>query len=245
MEQHLLKTCLCSILGFDIPESELDYLVLYLTAAIEKNREKVKLLIVSDKSVSSIYNLQQYLKYYIGERITEIETIPLYIFKQKQKEYISKYKLFITTEEELALKSKRFFLINQFIISDEIESIRKKIKDIEKVEADNNVKKMYDKYFKRELYEVGKDEEITLDKVLRRFKVNKDNKVSIESIGSKILCVTSHSRIKESSIKEVIVKNAFTYKRKQISKLLIVHYGGDEDMVKFFDLVKTILNSYI
>ncbi|CAG9704167.1 hypothetical protein [Clostridium neonatale] len=104
---------------------------------------------------------------------------------------------------------------------------------------------MYDKYFKRELYEVGKDEEITLDKVLRRFKVNKDNKVSIESIGSKILCVTSHSRIKESSIKEVIVKNAFTYKRKQISKLLIVHYGGDEDMVKFFDLVKTILNSYI
>ena len=104
---------------------------------------------------------------------------------------------------------------------------------------------MYDKYFKRELYEVGKDEEITLDKVLRRFKVNKDNKVSIESIGSKILCVTSHSRTKESSIKEVIVKNAFTYKRKQISRLLIVHYGGDEDMVKFFDLVKTILNSYI
>lgn len=245
LEQHLLKTCLCSILGFDIPESELDYLVLYLTAAIEKNREKVKLLLVSDKSASIIYNLQQYLKYYIGERITEIETIPLYIFKQKQNEYISKYKLFITTEEELALKSKRFFLINQFIISDEVESIRKKIKDIEKVEANNNVKKMYDRYFRREFYGFEKDEEITLDKVLRRFKVNKDNKVSIESIGSKILCVTSHSRTKESSIKEVIVKNAFTYKRKQISKLLIVHYGGNEDMVKFFDLVKTILNSYI
>ena len=225
LEQHLLKTCLCSILGFDIPESELDYLVLYLTAAIEKNREKVKLLLVSDKSASIIYNLQQYLMYYIGERITEIETIPLYIFKQKQNEYISKYKL--------------------FIILDEIESIRKKIKDIEKVEANNNVKKMYDRYFRREFYGVEKNEEITLDKVLRRFKVNKDNKVSIESIGSKILCVTSHSRTKESSIKEVIVKNAFTYKRKQISKLLIVHYGGDEDMVKFFDLVKTILNSYI
>lgn len=245
LEQHLLKTCLCSILGFDIPESESDYLILYLTAAIEKNREKVKLILVSDKSASIIYNLQQYLKYYVGEIITEIETIPLYIFKQKQKEYISKYKLFITTEEELALKSKRFFLINQFIISDEIESIRKKIKDIEKVEADNNVKEMYNKYFKRELYGGEKDEQITLEKILRRFKVNKDNKVSIESIGSKILCVTSHSRTKESSITEVIVKNTFTYKRKQISKLLIVHYGGDEDMVKFFDFVKTILNSYM
>lgn len=246
LEQHLLKTCLCPILGFDIPEAELDYLILYLNAAIEKNRRKIKILLVSDKSASSIYNLEQYLISYIGERIIEIKSIPVYIFEQKQEEYIFKYDLYITTEDELAFKSKIFWFINQFIIPDEIENIRKKINDMEKLSADDNSKKIFNKYFISVPYEIKEGKKITLENLLEKFKINKDDsKTSVESIGSKILCIISHSTEKENSIKEVILKNVFIYKGKQISKLLIVNYGGNEDMVQFFDLVKIILTSYV
>ena len=57
LEVHLIKTCLEPALFLRIPDAELGYVVLYVAAALQPFRERVKVLFVSNASVAIfIYN---------------------------------------------------------------------------------------------------------------------------------------------------------------------------------------------
>ncbi len=60
---------------------------------------------------------------------------------------------------------------------------------------------------------------------------------SIESIGSKVLYIISHDRSGKNLFHKIELEQAFQFGGKQITTIWLIHFGGDGDIVEFFDFV--------
>lgn len=146
LEMHLLRTCLSPVLNTEIPDAEMGYLVLYFASAIERNRRKPDILFISDQSASSIYNVQNKLKGFLGERISEITVIPEYLFEQRKERYCRNYQLRITSEKELVLKDASFTYLDLFADNEQIMRLGRNVDKLENnywKETEEKLRKKY------------------------------------------------------------------------------------------------------
>lgn len=244
MELHLLKTCLCQSLNIDIPDAELGYLILYLATAVESERKKIDALLVSDNSASSIYNLENKLKKSNGEQIGTITAIPMYLFENKSSEYKGETQLLLTTERELALVDKRFFYLDLFINNHQLSQLKKKTEEMLADWKVGRMKLQIEKYLKPGYKIKVSGECKSIKEMLENLDIPFEEKVtSIESIGSKVLYIISHDRSGKNLFHKIELEQPFQFGGKQITTIWLIHFGGDGDIVEFFDFVSAQITS--
>ncbi len=241
LEIHLLRTCLSPVLNTEIPDAEMGYLVLYFASAIERNRRKPDILFISDQSASSIYNVQNKLKGFLGERISEITVIPEYLFEQRREQYCRNYQLRITSEKELVLKDASFTYLDLFADNEQIMRLGRNVDKLENNYWKETEEKLRKKYgTKDSLYLI--EEVADLDALKKRIGYEyPEQKVSKETIGSSRLSMTDHEQDGRNKIYRIYLKKPFSYGGKQITEVIAAHYGGEGDMIEFFDYVKELL----
>ncbi len=241
LEIHLLRTCLSPVLNTEIPDAEMGYLVLYFASAIERNRRKPDILFISDQSASSIYNVQNKLKGFLGERISEITVIPEYLFEQRREQYCRNYQLRITSEKELVLKDASFTYLDLFADNEQIMRLGRNVDKLENNYWKETEEKLRKKYgTKDSLYLI--EEVADLDALKKRIGYEyPEQKVSKETIGGSRLSMTDHEQDGRNKIYRIYLKKPFSYGGKQITEVIAAHYGGEGDMIEFFDYVKELL----
>ncbi len=241
LEMHLLRTCLSPVLNTEIPDAEMGYLVLYFASAIERNRRKPDILFISDQSASSIYNVQNKLKGFLGERISEITVIPEYLFEQRKERYCRNYQLRITSEKELVLKDASFTYLDLFADNEQIMRLGRNVDKLENNYWKEKEEKLRKKYgTKDSLYLI--EEVADFDDLKKRIGYEyQEQKVSEETIGSNRLSMIDHEQDGRNKIYHIYLKKPFSYGGKQITEVIAAHYGGEGDMIEFFDYVKELL----
>ena len=241
LEMHLLRTCLSPVLNTEIPDAEMGYLVLYFASAIERNRRKPDILFISDQSASSIYNVQNKLKGFLGERISEITVIPEYLFEQRKERYCRNYQLRITSEKELVLKDASFTYLDLFADNEQIMRLGRNVDKLENNYWKEKEEKLRKKYgTKDSLYLI--EEVADFDDLKKRIGYEyQEQKVSEETIGSNRLSMIDHEQDGRNKIYRIYLKKPFSYGGKQITEVIAAHYGGEGDMIEFFDYVKELL----
>ncbi len=241
LEMHLLRTCLSPVLNTEIPDAEMGYLVLYFASAIERNRRKPDILFISDQSASSIYNVQNKLKGFLGERISEIAVIPEYLFEQRKERYCRNYQLRITSEKELVLKDASFTYLDLFADNEQIMRLGRNVDKLENNYWKEKEEKLRKKYgTKDSLYLI--EEVADFDDLKKRIGYEyQEQKVSEETIGSSRLSMIDHEQDGRNKIYRIYLKKPFSYGGKQITEVIAAHYGGEGDMIEFFDYVKELL----
>lgn len=241
LEMHLLRTCLSPVLNTEIPDAEMGYLVLYFASAIERNRRKPDILFISDQSASSIYNVQNKLKGFLGERISEITVIPEYLFEQRKERYCRNYQLRITSEKELVLKDASFTYLDLFADNEQIMRLGRNVDKLENNYWKETEEKLRKKYgTKDSLYLI--EEVADFDDLKKRIGYEyPEQKVSKETIGSSRLSMIDHEQDGRNKIYRIYLKKPFPYGGKQITEVIAAHYGGEGDMIEFFDYVKELL----
>ena len=241
LEMHLLRTCLSPVLNTEIPDAEMGYLVLYFASAIERNRRKPDILFISDQSASSIYNVQNKLKGFLGERISEITVIPEYLFEQRKERYCRNYQLRITSEKELVLKDASFTYLDLFADNEQIMRLGRNVDKLENNYWKEKEEKLRKKYgTKDSLYLI--EEVADFDDLKKRIGYEyQEQKVSKETIGSSRLSMIDHEQDGRNKIYRIYLKKPFPYGGKQITEVIAAHYGGEGDMIEFFDYVKELL----
>lgn len=246
LEVHLLKTCLCPMLGMEVPEAELGYLVLYVAAAIDECRWRPRVILVSDTGAGNLYYLKKKLLSYIGEKVKEIQTVPAYLFFQNQKKYLTPDLILMTTERGLAIQNKKFWMVDVFPVPEQLELIRHKMLILESENQEEKRKEMDQLYFYEEFAGNEEQKNTVLDVLLKTAGIDlEEPTVSIESIGENLLCIAAHLQSGQSIIRGFSMSSPISYQGKQITKVLIASYGGSEDIISFFDYYREILQNHI
>lgn len=246
LEMHLLKTCMCPVLGMDIPDAELGYIILYIALAINKCRRKLSVLLLSDADAGIIFYLKKQLSLYLSDMVKEIRVLPVYLFSQIQEQYQETDWILITTETQMAIQNKNFRLLNEFARPEEMEYLRKKVYTLCMERWNEKQKELRRKYISDSDKGHTPKKETELDSLMKMMKIDPASpNVSIESIGKHTLCIISHLKVGHSMIRCYPSNSAISYKGKKITEVLVANYGGEGDMIDFFDLFKEILGEYI
>lgn len=239
LELHLLRVCLCAAFDLDIPDAELGYMIPYLAEVIDRRRERPQILLVSDNSASVIFHMKSRIKNGLGDRIGEIRTVPRYVYEKKKEEYWKPYQLCLTTEHDQLLAETGFFYINPFAEQNLIRELSKKAEDMCR-EREKEREKVFQGccLVENRVYMLDVREE-SPESLLGQCGISLENKaVSMQSIDNNVLCIISHNKDGKNCLRKIPLKHAMIYKGKQISVVIYVHYGGEGDVIEFFDFVK-------
>lgn len=241
LEMHLLRTCLSPLLGLYIPDAEMGYLVLYLASEIDRLHWKPDVLFVSDSSASGIYNMQNKLKNFLGERIGNITVIPGYLYSKCYECYEHDFQLRITSEQEIILRDESFTYLDIFAANEQIMRLGRKVDFLEKEHQQKEESEFLRTYGADSRQKIV-DGIWTLESLQKEvgFTYEAAN-ISYETIGSSRLIVIDHTRDGQNRLWNIRLTTPLPYVGKQITELIAAHYGGDGDMIAFFDYVSSRL----
>ena len=246
----MLKTCLEPALGMRVPEAELSYMVLYLVAAIENLKDRLQVLLVSDKSASSIFELERRLGLYADEMHGVVRTIPSYMYLSNAEVYEAWAHLMITSDSQLAVMDHRFTLLEEKSRS-QLEMIRREMLSC-RVQMDaSSLRAMEGRYPVVDL-----DEQLARRAIETLLQAGSDESTSsgnhpsgryvarsAETIGPATLCIIETELNEESWIGACRPLEPIAYLGKRIEKVVIAHYGGETGPVPFFEYLSSILPS--
>ena len=125
-----------------------------------------------------------------------------------------------------------------------MEQIRRQVYQMEQDRTLLRRKELSAKYF----HELVKSSDIEkmeneLRKTLSLLEQGKNERtVSAESIGDNVLYVISHEIPKTNRICRFSTRSPVKYQGKQITKVVTARYGGEGDIIDFFDLFRHILS---
>jgi hypothetical protein len=185
--------------------------------------------------------VQNKLKGFLGERISEITVIPEYLFEQRKERYCRNYQLRITSEKELVLKDASFTYLDLFADNEQIMRLGRNVDKLENNYWKEKEEKFRKKYgTKDSLYLI--EEVADFDDLKKKIGYEyQEQKVSKETIGSSRLSMIDHEQDGRNKIYRIYLKKPFFYGGKQITEVIAAHYGGEGDMIEFFDYVKELL----
>lgn len=241
LEMHLLCTCLSPILGIDIPDAEMSYLVLYLASVSDKMRWKPDVLFVSDHSAGSIYNIRNRLKNFLGERVGDIIVIPGYLYSKNGESYVHDFQLRITSEQEILLKDESFIYLDIFATNEQIMRLGRCVDSIGEKHWQKEKKEFIQLYGNDCAWKIMEGE-WTLEGLLEAIRFPyKGGRRSCHTIGNSRLTVIDHTIDGKNILRNIYLKTPLIYGGKQITEIIAAHYGGDGDMIAFFDYVSNRL----
>ena len=238
LELHLLRIYLKAALETEIPDAELGYMILYLAAALEKQRQKLRILVVSDESAAVLYHLSETLKEELNVYCREVNVLPRYVYENMAPEDIRKWDLLLTTEHDPLLAEAGFYYINPFIGEKQLRELQKHIVWQKEKEEKARKEDLRRRYLAKQ-YECHMDGRAgSCGELLAACGINlSGGNISTGSIGEHLMCVISHDQDSANSLRLLHLDPPLQRKGKQITAILYAHYGGEGDMDAFFHLV--------
>ena len=260
---HLLRTCLAPILGMEIPDAELSYMVMYLAVAIEELRDKLQILLVSDKSAAAIFELERRLGFFADEAHGIIRTVPTYMYRANIDVYSAWAHVLVTTDSKTALGDQRFLLVDDDQSRRQLDAVRA---EILKRRAEMSAQELADVRRRFPVEEIGDAQAKELIVSLVRYAPASDRAamqdvafdvpascvpegegradegcVSLETIGPSMLCAVQSLKDAQSSFSSCEFSEPIRFAGKRIERVIIARYGGEVGIVAFFERLRDLM----
>lgn len=104
LSAHLLRSCLKLSLSTPIPDAEIEYLVPYVSHALEQGAPTLSILFVTDENAGVALEIQGMLERYAEEAGASVQVIPSYMFEHDDEASARDFDLIVTTDPALALQ---------------------------------------------------------------------------------------------------------------------------------------------
>lgn len=234
---HLIKTCLEPLMGLEIPDAEVGYLVMYVACAMEELWKKVNVLLVSDASAAVLYTIQQKIRSRDKGQIGRIEVLPCYAYEQDRQRYLARNQIHLTTEPDLSLEATDFLSLSAFPSDIQLEQVRRAI------ENQSERQRREQQAYMARAYPVVTNPggcRFYEQQLLPRL-TNGQRNLSAVTVGNNLLCVVEHESGGACELQYFTMEQAVHYKGKRITGLLYAAYRGHEDPLVFFAYVRSVL----
>lgn len=234
---HLIKTCLEPLLGVEIPDAEVGYLVMYIACAMEQLWEKVPILLVSDAGAAVLYTIRQKIRSMDTGQVGRIEVVPRYAYERDKARYLARSQVHLTTEPALSLQDAGFLSLSVFPSAVQLEQVRRAIET-----RAQQQKRAQQDYMARTYPAEPRPggHRFFQDALCDRLDRDKRN-LSAVTVGNNLLCVVEHGTAGPCELHRFTMEQAVQYHGKRITGLVYAAYRGGEDPLAFFAYVRGFL----
>lgn len=234
---HLIKTCLEPLLGIEIPDSEMDCLVMYVASAMEELGKKMDILLVSNASPAVLYTIQQKIRRMDEGQIGRIEVLPRYAYEEDRQRYLDRNRIYLTTEPALSLQTPDFLVLSVFPSAIQLGQVRRAIE----AQSQQQRRERQDAMARR--YPVKKEPggcAFYEQELLPRLGAGQRN-LSAVTVGDNLLCVIEHGTGGGCELRYFTMEAPLYYRGKRITSLLYAAYRGGEEPMPFFAYLRAVL----
>lgn len=234
---HLIKTCLEPLLGMEIPDAEMDRLVMYVASAMEELGKKVDILLVSDASPAVLYTIQQKIRRMDEGQIGRIEVLPRYAYEEDRQRYLDRNRIYLTTEPALSLQAPDFLVLSVFPSAIQLNQVRRAI------EAQSQQQRQERQDAMARSSPVKKESggcAFYEQELLPRLGAGQRN-LSAVTVGDSLLCAVEHGSGGGCELRYFTMEAPLYYRGKRITSLLYAAYRGGEEPMPFFAYLRAIL----
>lgn len=238
---HLIKTCLEPLLGMEIPDAEMDCLVMYVASAMEELGKKVDILLVSDASPAVLYTIQQKIRRMDEGQIGRIEVLPRYAYEEDRQRYLDRNRIYLTTEPALSLQAPDFLVLSVFPSAIQLNQVRRAI------EAQSQQQRRERQDAMARSYPVKKESggcAFYEQELLPRLGAGQRN-LSAVTVGDNLLCAVEHGSGGGCELRYFTMEAPLYYRGKRITSLLYAAYRGGEEPMPFFAYLRAVLRKAI
>lgn len=236
---HALKICLEPVLGMAIPDAEISYMVQYLAVAVERLRDKLQILLVSDRNAASIFDLERRLKFFADEAQGIIRTVPTYMYRANAEVYSAWAHVLITTEPETALLDARFMLVDDEHSRRQLDAVRAEVMAHRAAMTSDELSEMRERFPVHVLSDAQ-----AADAVETLFVEDTGICRSAETVGPSTLCIVQNSQESESSMSVGEFERPIRYGGKRIERLIFANYAGEAGVVAFFSRLRELISEH-
>lgn len=242
LETHIVKIYLQSCLDILIPDSEMGYIIVYLASILENYYSKLSIVLISNAELSFLINIQNVIKSKLGQTISKIETIPLYLYESKKEEYNSKFEFFLTTEKEIIFKDNRFVYINSIPDKYEVNKLAEQIEQFNDKNQKQKLSILYEKYCFPDNIILLETKQNDLNDILKNQKIILNENTCFTILHNGILLISMFELKKtKSEIKQISLKYPIKFNEKYILKIIFIKFSSEEKIFDFFNIIKEIL----
>lgn len=219
--------------GVHLSEDDIGFLSLHFAASLERLKvhkiENVKkVIIVCTTGVGTSLLLKVKLEQYFKGRLSIVDTMPWYEFKEGQLEDID----FIITTVPLEIKSKKVVYIKNLLDKDEIKKIEDNLENIEYKE-NALINKFKEEIFFKDLEANTKEEVLEMitnnliangyiTEAVKREIFSREELASTEIGNLVAIPHTMHDDIKKSVISVAILKKGITWDKENVQVVLLI-----------------------
>lgn len=242
LETHIVKIYLQSCLNTTIPDSEIGYIIVYLASILENYYKKLSIVLISNTELSFLSNIQNIIKSKLGQNISIIETVPLYLYESKKEEYDSKFEFFITTEKEMIFKDNRFIYINSIPHKHEINKLAEQIEQFNNKNQKQKLAMLYEKYCFPNNIILLETKQNDINDILKNQNIILNENTCFTILHNGILLISMFElQNTKSEIKQISLKYSIKFNEKKILKIIFVKFSLEEKILDFYNLIKEIL----
>lgn len=219
--------------GVHLSEDDIGFLSLHFAASLERLKvhkiENVKkVIIVCTTGVGTSLLLKVKLEQYFKGRLSIVDTMPWYEFKEGQLQDID----FIITTVPLEIKSKKVVYIKNLLDKDEIKKIEDNLENIEYKE-NALINKFKEEIFFKDLEANTKEEVLEMitnnliangyiTEAVKREIFSREELASTEIGNLVAIPHTMHDDIKKSVISVAILKKGITWDKENVQVVLLI-----------------------
>lgn len=235
LEHYLISYFFLEV--FDLPVSkELSFVTLFLASALEKYKNKLSVLLVSNNNISIADNIKILISKRRKIDLFEVQPIYLYEAEKKQK---SEFDILLTTEQEMLYKDSEFILLEAILESSDLKKIDTLIERKEMKIYERKRNEIISKYYNEKVINENIGD---LESILKSIEDVSDPYFLYQTIGSELLYVCGIIEEGKTQIILHSLKNSIIYKNKKIKKVIFITFcKGDENIFEFFSTISYIL----
>lgn len=238
---HLLRTCLQLPLHAPIPDAEIEYLVPYVSHALEQGAPKLAILFVTDESAGIALEIQGTLAHYAEEAGATVQTIPSYMFERYNEADARNFDLIVTTDPALALQHAHVVALGNMADRRSRDALRQQVLRARE-DADARAREVLRGAFPvcelpaamlEALSGADADRcEDALRELLGKYGVGAITLLSIDAVGpSHVTIVACGGR---ASCVQHGACDPFVWKGKRIKDVALIRFAADVEPVSFF-----------
>lgn len=236
LEAYIIRKIFPEIFGFLPNLAESSYLVLYLAEALRKQKNNLKVLLLTNHSTSIISSLHQKIYEMINYNINQVHTEPLYQF-DTHIEIMNEFDLHISTEQEIIFRLDEFVYLPTLLNKEEQQELTMRLQRIIS-ERENKIKENI-----IESYYPEKNKLFLQDKIDQAdFNFISDLDTISFPIKTDTLFVCKIHAGNCTFIKEYCMKKSIKIDKRGIRRIVFAQYNEDpKDIFMFFKVISELV----
>lgn len=236
LEAHLINRLLPKYFDIEVTK-ELSFITLFLATELNEYKKK-SILLVTNQNIIVINHIETFIRKNLMGNIGEIKVIPVHIFKQNSN-FISKYDILLTTEQEILFFDKKFHLIDCVLTNRNLKELNTVFYEILDFAMTTKRTEIRSKYLKEYFLKKEYSKLLTVNQIIGCLH---DEFLSYHTFGNDKIYIVNISNLVETSIKIYNLDFTVDFSNKKISKIIFVQFKeNEENIFDFFCTFSEIL----